>query len=167
MRYVVINELNHFDFHDASLEKISYHEGNMIWKVSSVNATTESSQNNFNEDMCIKEAEVIFQNFNIEKIVFSAYEVYDSNQILIESIESITAKPNEYDDILNRSLEPYCYIYSMEELIEIEEEKYLACFNIDGGAGDYDITLSFTASTIQWNEYAGKAWYEHEKWKNR
>lgn len=103
MQYIAIDELSHFDFHDAELQKIDFNDGNMKWKLSSVNATKRNSQNSFNEDMCIKEAEIIFESFNINKIVFGAYEVYDSNQILIESVEAITANPNEYDNIKKTS----------------------------------------------------------------
>jgi hypothetical protein len=166
MQYIAINELSNFDFHDAELQKIDFNDGNMKLQLSSVNATKQNSQNSFNKDMCIKETEIIFKSFNIEKIVFGAYEVYDSNEVLIESVEAITANPDEYDDILKNSLNDYCYIYSMEELLEIEDRN-LVCFNIDGGAGYYYLTLSFSKSIVQWNDYYGKAWYEYEKWKKK
>lgn len=167
MKYTAINELNFFDFHDAELQKIDINGDSLIWRLCSLNATTQNSQNSFNEDMCIKEAEVIFEHFNIEEIVFPAYEVYDSDNNLIESVESITANPNEYDDILKKTLDSYCYIYSMEELSKLGNDKNKVCFNIDGGAGDYYITLSYSKSIIHWNEYEGKAWYENEKWKKQ
>jgi len=166
MKYIAINELNRFEFHDAELQKIDFNDGNMRWQLSSVSATKQNSQNSFNEDMCIKEAEIIYESFNIEKIVFGAYQVYDANQVLIESVEAITANLDEYDDILINSLKHYCYIYSMEELLEIEDRN-LVCFNIDGGAGNYYLMFSFSKSIVQWNEYAGEAWYESEKWEKK
>lgn len=165
MKYIAINELNHFNFHDAELQKITFYNGNMIWQLSAVNATIQNSQNSFDEDMCISEAEIIFENFNINKIVFGAYKVYDSNKVIIESVEEKIANPNEYTDILNKTLGNYCYIFNMEELPMIEGEKYQVCFNIDGGVGNYDLTITFSKSIVQWDEYSGKAWYEDEKWK--
>ncbi len=165
MRYIAIDELNHFSFHDAELQKIDFHDGNMIWQLSAVNATIHNSQNSFDKDMCIEEAEIVFENVQIEKIVFGAYKVYDSNQALIESVEAKTANPNEYNKILRNTMSNYCYIYSMEESPKVEGKTHIVCFNIDGGAGNYYLTLSFTKSTVQWNEYSGKAWYEDEKWK--
>lgn len=167
MKYISIDELNYFDFHDAQLQKIDIDCDSLRWRLSSLNATTQNSQNSFNEDMCIKEAEVIFEHFNIEEIVFEAYKVYDSDNNLIESVEAIAANPNEYDNIFKKTLDSYCYIYSMEELSKLEDKKNMVCFNIDGGAGDYYITLSFYKSIVQWNEYNGKAWYENEKWKKQ
>lgn len=48
-----------------------------------------------------------------------------------------------------------------------EDEMFRVCFNIDGGAGNYDLTLAFAKSIVSWDEFTGKAWYEDEKWKNR
>lgn len=104
MKYITINELNHFNFHDAELQKINLNNGNMIWQLSLVNATIQNSQNSFNEDMCIKEAEIVFENFNIEKIVFGAYKVYDSNNVLIKSVESKIEPPEFEIEPIKKSL---------------------------------------------------------------
>jgi hypothetical protein len=61
----------------------------------------------------------------------------------------------------------YCYISSMEELPMNEDKEYQICFDIDGGAGGYYLTLSYSKSIAQWDEYSGKAWYEDEKWKKK
>lgn len=70
MKYIAIDELNHFHFHDAKLENIDFRNENMIWQLSAVNATKKNSQNNFDKDMCIENAEVVFEHFNIIKIIF-------------------------------------------------------------------------------------------------
>ncbi len=161
MNYKAIDELNNFNFHDAQLHHIDYHDGSMVWKLSSVNVTSQNSQNNFDKDMCIKDASIVFENIHIEKIVFSAYKTYDANNILIKSEDAIIANPNDYSDILKNTFNSYCYILSMELLPNILEKKHFVSFNIDGGAGNYDLTLSFSKSIVQWNEYSGKAWYEN------
>lgn len=163
MKYIAINELNHFEFHDAELQKIDCNDENMRWQLSSVNATMQNSQNNLGKDMCIKEAEILFENIQIEEIVFAAYKVYDSNYVLIKSVGAKTANLDEYNDILKNTLSSYCYIYSFEELNKVDGKTHIVCINIDGGAGIYYLTISFTKSIVQWNEYSGKAWYEYEK----
>lgn len=100
MKYIAIDELNHFSFHDAELQKIDFHNGNMIWQLSAVNATIHNSQNSFDKDMCIEQAEIIFTDMNIIKIVFGAYKVFDSNNVLIESAEAKASSSNEFNDIL-------------------------------------------------------------------
>jgi hypothetical protein len=166
MKYVAIDELNNFSFHDAKIQKIDLHDGNMTWQLSLVNATIENSQNEFDKDMCIEQAEIIFEHVCIVDIVFGAYKVF-SNHVLIESVEARSANPNEYNDILQKTLDDYCYIYSMKELPNADNETHLVCFHIDGGVGNYFLTLSFSKSIVQWNEYCGMAWYEDEKWKKK
>lgn len=165
MKFIAIDEINHFEFHDAQLQKIDFHDGNMTWQLSSVNATTQNSQNNSDKDLCIDQADIVFENINIVEIVFSAYKVYNSKNVIIESVEARKASPNEYSDILTGSLGNYCYILSMKELPENEDKSHTVCFTISGGIGDYFLTLSFSKSIVQWDEYSGEAWYEAEEWK--
>jgi hypothetical protein len=165
MRYVSVNELSHFQFHDSGISTIDFDKQRMVWEVEAVNATTSNSQNDFSEDMCIKNAIITFENPCIESIVFGAYQVFDSNRNLIESHEDVTAPPTEYADILKNTPQSYCYILSMDELPSDDADGYRACFNIDGGAGNYYLTMKFSKSIIKWEEYSGKAWYESEPFK--
>ncbi|SEP42141.1 hypothetical protein [Propionispora vibrioides] len=166
MKYVAIDELNHFSFHDAELQKIDIYEDKMRWLLSAINATVQNSQNSYDEDMCIIEAEIIFEHFKIENIVIGEYKVYDSSHKLIESVEAITVDADKYDDILKKTLNGYCYLYSMEEL-HTDDDKNVVCFIIDGGDDTYHLTISFSKSTVIWDNYDGKAWYEHDKWKKK
>lgn len=136
----------------------------MVWQLGAVNVTKTNSQNSFDMDMCIKEAQIVFEHYNIEKVVFGAYEVY-KNQTLVETVEARIANPDEYNKILRNTLGDYSYILCMEELLINNDKRHQVCFNIDGGVGNYDVILSFSKSIVQWDEYDGKAWYEDKKWK--
>jgi hypothetical protein len=164
MKYEVINELTNFDYHDAYVNKIDFQNRQMIWEVENINATTKNSQNNFDEDMCVENAVMIFENAHIESIVFGAYKIYDSNNILIESKEAETASSEEYDEILKSEIKEYCsYIYAMELFEILDNEQYKACFSI---ANMY-LTIIFSKSIIKWDNFCGKAWYEDEKFKKQ
>jgi hypothetical protein len=163
MKYVSTNELNHFSFHDAQLVEIELNNGNMIWKFEEVNATVRNSQNKYDKDMCIEKGKIVFENIQIESIIFSGYKVYDSNNVLIKSVEAKKANPDEYNNILKNTCTDFCYIFSMEELPS-KSKRYVVSFDINGG-GNYEITLSFTKSIVKWNDFKGIAWYENEKWK--
>ena len=39
MKYEAINELNHFQYHDAEINQINIQDNNMQWDVSYINAT--------------------------------------------------------------------------------------------------------------------------------
>ena len=167
MKYAAINELTHFQFHDAEIKNINFCNEHMIWEVTAVNATTMNTQNKFDKDMCIEKAQITFENTCIKSIVFNSYEVYDHNKNLIESKEPIAANSSEYRDILRKTLEGFCYIYSIETFHTTEINQYKARFNIDGGAGMYDLTIEFTKFIVRWNNFSGEAWYEDKKWKTQ
>jgi len=167
MEYISINELSHFEFHDAVIATIGFDDKHMTWEVSDVNATTKNTQNKFDEDMCIENASIVFEEVSIESIIFGAYTVHSADGILLESKEATTADPSEYATILENTCGSYCYIYSMEELPANDKNQYRVCFNIDGGADDYDLTMGFAKSIVTWNKFSGIAWYESEEWKKR
>ena len=114
MKHIVINELNHFSYHDAEIQEMKWHGNDLIFVVSGINATTTNTQNSYCKDMCIDNATIVFENASIESIVFDAYKTYDSNKILIKSVEAEAATEEEYADILRESLNRYCYIFSMD-----------------------------------------------------
>lgn len=167
MKYRAINELDCFQFHDAEIKEIRLVDNKMTWIVSAINAMTTNTQNRNEKDMCVENAIMIFENISIEKLEFGAYKVYDSNRSLIRSAEATAAEPAEYADILAKSTDSYCFIYGMDELTKIGDEKYRTCFNIDGGAGNYYLTFTFSTSTVEWDNYGGEAWYEDPKWKKK
>ena len=167
MLYCAINELDHFQFHDAEVKEIALTNMGMVWSVAAINATTDNTQNGNPKDMCVKKATMTFDNISIKSIVFSAYTVHDSKGNLIEDAKAITAKTEEYSDILSKSTDSYCFIYGMDDLTHNPDGTYEACFNIDGGSGSYYLTFSFSSSTVEWDEYSSEAWYEHPKWKKQ
>lgn len=167
MKYKSINELDCFQFHDAEIKKIQLVDNKMTWIASCINAMITNTQNSNAKDMCVENAIMVFENVAIEKLEFGAYTVHDSNHNLIKSVEATSAEPEEYADILSESTDSYCFIYGMDELTKIDGEKYCACFNIDGGAGNYYLTFTFSVSIVEWDNYSGEAWYEDPKWKKK
>ena len=157
MRYKAIDELDYFEFHDAEIKEIKLINDQMIWRVSSINVTTANTQNNNPKDMCVENADMIFENISIERLEFGAYTY--SNDRMIKSVEARTAKAEEYVDILTETTSGYCFIYQMDELDKVDGERYRACFNIDGGAGNFYLTFSFSKSIVEWDSFNGEAWY--------
>ena len=144
MKYVAIDELSNFQFHDAVIESIYFQDKQMIWVANSVNATTTNTQNEFTEDMCIENAKIIFENVHIESIIWSAYTIHDSNGSLIESKKDMPANSNEYTKILREVVGNF--IYGMEKLNVIDDTKYSVCFCISVGVHIFYLTFTFTKS---------------------
>jgi len=162
-KFVVINELDSFDYHDAELKNITWQGNDLVWVADSINATTENSQNNFSKHMCVENAEIVFEACVVERIIFSGCKTY-SNGRLIECVEEEVVSPDKYDEIFK---EIYTgdenWIDGMYSYEKNEAGGYSACFGIFG----YTITLSFLKSIVSWDVFAGEAWYEHPQWKQQ
>ena len=167
MKHTVVNELNNFDYHDARLKMMQWDGSRFVWAVSAINATTKNSQNSFSKDMCIADATLVFDDARIESIAFGGYKTVDSTGNLIKSVAPRAAKPDEYKEILAKTPNSYSYIYSMGKYETTKDGGYIACFDIDGGAGSYNLTIVFSKSAVCWDEFSGEAWYEHPKWKKQ
>ena len=144
MKYMAINELLHFEFHDANLKKIKFKNNHMIWKVSYIAATTRNKTNEkFYEDTGIKKATITFENFHIESIVFPE--------------APITAAPSEYNNTLKKKQKSYkhCFIYYMDNLTSIDTNQYKTSFSFGGGLDQNFLTIQFSKSIIEWNKYTG------------
>jgi hypothetical protein len=166
MRYVAVDELHHFNFHDARIKTIDWHGKDFVWQVDGINATTENSQNSCPKHMCIDSAEAVLKDARIESIVFGAYETRNSYGILIDSAEDRLASSYEYDEVLEKTMLHHCDILAVEKFTKAEDGRFSACFKVDGFMGDmsvYDITMSFSKSIVSWSEFSGEAWYEHPK----
>lgn len=167
MNYTSINELDCFQFHDAMITDIQLSGSTMVWEVSAVNAMTTNTQNDNPKDMCIQSAIMTFENAFIEKLEYTAYQVCNSDWEIIESVEAVVAKDDEYEDILKRSTSRKCYVLSMEELVKIEDNKYHVCFYLNDVTDAFTLSFTFSSAIVKWDEYNGESWYEHPKWKNR
>ena len=169
MKYEAVNELSNFDYHDAYINKIDFQNGQMIWEVENINAKTKNSQNNFDSDMCIGNAIMIFKDVQTDIIFsdhFGAYNVYDSNGNLIESRESPVkkTKPEEYNNILKEHAgHGDSIIFGMDSYSVLDGGKYTACFEVT----DFRITIIFSKSVITWDNFSGKAWYAREDFVKR
>ena len=172
MPYVSIDELEHFEFHDAEVVSIELKDQCMIWIAKRINATKENTQNHYPADMCVAESEIVFESVEIKGITFLGYKVFNAEHVLIHHEKPQEANPDEFASILNDSLSQYCQYcrihgMGMEQAPEDGKHKYSATFTIDAGTRVFDILLDFDRAVISWNEFNGKAWYEDDKWEKK
>jgi len=143
MKYISVNELSSFDFHDAVIASIDLSDKDMSWTVSAVNVAAQNTQNNYDVAMCVDSAKITFEDASVEKIEFSSYTVHQRDQ-LIEFHEAKTAKESEYSDILKKTLDGN-YIYSLDDFSATNDDSFRACFNIESYAdGNYCLTIGHT-----------------------
>ena len=65
MKYVSINRLSDFEFHDAEFIFDSFVNNNLSVKVSYLNIHKDTEQNPFDSDMEIESARITFEGFDI------------------------------------------------------------------------------------------------------
>lgn len=173
MKFTATDELNNFDYHDATIIAMYWHDGNFVWRVDAINATTENSQNSHPKHMCINDAEIIFKDARVESIVFNAYKSsYTSSagvEVITESVDAKVAAPEEFDEIIKKTTDSSNYIFCMyyDKYVKTADGRFFTSFDI-GGSDDgmgYVITVSFSQAAVSWDEFHGEAWYEHPKWK--
>ena len=162
MKYVAVDELEHFCFHDAKVESLEWIDGDMLWRLSALNATTENSQNDSPKDLCIRYAEMVLEHARIEKVVEPGYNETDAEHVT-RFIEEKVTLPHEYDAVLQDILLNYSYILNGELIPIIGKERQNVDLLITCNGPLYEMAVSFTKSIVQWDDYSGLAYYE--KWR--
>ncbi len=163
MEYLSVNSFDTFYWHDALIESVQLENGNIVCQVRDLNITEENTENKFPYDMCIKQAEVIFEKATIVELMLWGH---------IETLPDKTTK-----HILNRELpiaevrgyiknlmdkNPVGYVFALNEF-NCSNTGYSACFAINSSPEIFDITLSFSKGLIKWSEYSGKSWYVKDR----
>lgn len=162
MLYTSIDELAHFEYHDAEVVNIEMKDQCMTWTTKSINATTENTQNSYPTDMCIADAEIVFKSIEIKRLIFCESGVVDANNNYIQTTMQREANPAEYASILTESVNGYCWIHGMH-MVETPTDgkhRYCADFSIVANDDVFDILLEFDHVVISWDAFNGKAWYE-------
>ena len=161
MKFSSINELGDFQFHGAVIADIMLQDSEMVWHISAINTTSQDKQNDYATDMCIENATMIFENIQIESLIFSSYQVYDSTNTLIKDVEAKTISSEEYKEILITPNKNCFTIFAMSAFSKNEDENvYAARFNIDGEKGNFDLTFSFSKTIVEWKEHFGESGLE-------
>lgn len=171
MKYTSVNEPNEFSFHDACIENIRIDGGDMIWTVEAANAAKSNSQNSHDTDMCIESAEVVFKNYHVNSMHYSAYTKYVGN--VMQEISENWVDQKEAAE----------YTANLIGKGQIGEIYSLSGYNSSGGSmieTEIWINSSFcnednmrvpclrifcTDFIVCWDNFDGAAWYEGEEWK--
>ncbi len=154
MKYTSVNELGTFDFHDASFENVTFENGNMVWYLHDLNATTENSQNKYPEDMCIRVAKLTFRHFYPTKIISLGYEIHYKDPDTIKSFPPVEHDKEYFipflQDAINGGFIQYINEFTSDS----------AAFCVDNLKDICEIYFKCNDCTVEWEEFDGSAWYE-------
>jgi hypothetical protein len=141
MKHTLINKHDAVNFHDARVNGVAFHGNDMVWELVAL-ANPDSRDGG---DCYIKNAVMTLENAAIESVRVDGRPVCD-----------------EYDELLTKiSYRNFSYIYGTEDLPSADDGRYRM-----GVMAGCEIVVSFTKSTIEWDEFAGTDWYRGKSWTN-
>lgn len=159
MKYKSIDELNTFDFHDAVIENFILSEKEMTFEISELNATTANSQNSDKNDLCIEKAIMTLQNAEVTDLEFLAYKEINNQGIILKDEPAKKADKEQFSEILQNTLIDCKSYFQSVESLKKENDKYTACFCIDGNFNTYFLTVKFDSAIVSWDVFSDVAWY--------
>lgn len=157
MKFNCENELHQFEFHDAYVENVNYVGDSLVMHVTGVNIHKNTKSNPSDYDMEISQAVISFKNYNVESFEPSRTWKRDSDG----QFYSDEQKRVFYSDIANILFSKECVegfkIYSLEVNLQ---DGYHAIIEASGEDPYFTLAISFCSSSIQFDDFRGKAWYE-------
>lgn len=155
MKYLSLNRLSDFGYHDAVLCLKNHENHHLCVTAKYLNIHKNVQENPYHYDMEIASAEMTFE--NIEICCLKTMEVYcfhdDGSRYLEEPKIVYTGAKAEEELIaaLKKGIRLDCIAVSKDGDINVLELTAL-----DGFVAE----ICFENVVIQWDEYCGKAWYE-------
>lgn len=161
MKYKAINELNHFEFHDANIVSQKRENGCIEWILDNLNVTTLFSQCDFEEDMCIKEARVLFEQVEVEGICLSEYARTAIIQGQTVHYNEMRKKPLEMAEKVLQDTENSYYrrISRMLGNHGQSNGSFRISFEIENIQEYFSISFRYKSATVEWDEYEDVAQY--------
>ncbi len=150
-KYIIKNNLNTFNFHDAYIKQMKQKNNDMIWIVDALNIKKECPLNKYSEDMQIDNVQIIFKNSTINYIKDS------------QNNEEVLLNKEEINNIINYF--PFSQILSFEEHTKDENNRYTANFLNATNKGIYTINISFDKVDVYFNQFSHAAYYTGEKYR--
>ncbi len=158
MKYISVNRLNDFEFHDAEMKLIRYADGRLTVSMECLNIHKGTEQNPHPTDMEIECAQLTFDNFSLS--FFDPGNVWsrdaDGKWSVSEELKILTDA--EAEQKLLCELKERITIFTFEPFDD-------TFYYIDGGSWNepwFAIRFTFDSVTIEWDAYRKIAWYEED-----
>ncbi len=154
MRYVSVNKLTDFEFHDAEFTLESFENSRLTVKANYVNIHKNAEQNPHEADMEIDCARIVFTQFQLKSYEPGRALKQDETGKFYNTEPQIILS----DDVgYSRLLEQLNAGLTIYDLGIKEENTYF----IDAMSKDpfFTILFSFDNVSIEWDEYKKEAWY--------
>lgn len=157
MAFVAVNELEHFGFQDAQIQKAVYENGVLEIELEAVIVRSNNSQNSNYTDSYAGTLIMRLDGANIQKGVKEGYKYYDANDVLKEEIPDTPLSEQEIKSLLESSKGAYLF-----DVVKVNEEEnttghYLYLFGMDTDEEtSYWLQIEFDQSKLSWERYMNR-----------
>ncbi len=160
MKYISLDRLQDFEFHDSELELIGWEKlGNMddvTFKARLLNVHKDAAPNNSGVDMEIKEAIIHFGNIVIKEYERMRSITLDENGNEILGDPQVIHKGDEARKLFDNDLKDKITVLYLGESNNGEYELEGIGYNHNC----FMVRFTFGTVKIEWCDYSGAAWYE-------
>jgi hypothetical protein len=144
MRYRAVDELEHFRFHDARIVAQEWTDGNLVWTIEALNVTTAFSGCDFETDLEIERVRMTFENARVfvDAEISGGLRRMDADEAKRFMVERLVAE------------QPW-----LSYLMQDEQNRAVVEIVTTEAGELFILTLSYSRAVIEWDAYAGEAWY--------
>lgn len=157
MIYKSVDELDHFSFRDARIEKCERLEKGLLLELEAVIVCADNSQNSNFTDSYAGPLHLRLLGAQIQKAVKEGYKYYDANDVLLEEVPDTPLTEEETDALLKG-----CSGYDLFDVVKVEDSQN------DTGKQLYLFGVDKDEDTTYWLQIVfEKAVAERDKYLNR
>ena len=154
LKYVSINRLSDFEFHDAAFIFDSFENNNLSVKVSYLNIHKDTEQNPFDSDMEIESARITFEGFDIISYEPGRTWQKDENGQFYSDEPQVILSGDDAQRCLFEQLKPGNNIFDFG--INKGKTYYI---NASSEEPFFTVCFAFERVVIAWDGYKKEAWY--------
>lgn len=158
MKYKSVDELEHFSFRDARLEKCECMGEGLRMELAAVIVCAENSQNsNFTESYA-GPLTLRLMGAQIQKVVKEGYKYYDANDVLLEEVPDTPLTEEEIDALL-KGCDGYYLFFDVVKVDDSRNDtgRQLYLFGMDTDEDTtYWLQIAFDKAVAEWDKYLNR-----------
>jgi hypothetical protein len=156
MKYISVDRLSDFEFHDAEMHFISRSENDLTVSVKCLNIHKGTAQNSHPTDMEIADARLTFRSFSLSVFDPGDEWTQDAEGKWVVSVKGCISTDAAAEQRFLNALKSVVTIFAFDRFDD-------ASYFIDGSSQNepwFTVRFTFASVTIEWDEYLNPAWYE-------
>lgn len=157
MKFKAVNELEHFSFRDAQIQKAEWTGDALRFELEAVIVKADNSQNGNYTDSYAGTTQMELKNAEVQKAVREGYKYYDANDVLREEKPDEPLSEEELAALLKGSKGYYLF-----DVVKVEDtynttNRFLYLVGIDADEETSCwLQIAFDSSELCWDKYMNR-----------